>query len=96
MCVLIGFGFLLPGAANFTPSQSTKPTLPGRPGGGDAGEKKRDTEVQRTDGTCQVEPFNAHAQPKMFSKCATNSRVAFPKAVSMDTVQPCGHACGLV
>lgn len=29
-------------------------------------EKKRDTEIQRTEGTCQVEPFKAHAQPNVF------------------------------
>lgn len=42
--------------------------LSGTAGGGDVGEKKQNTEIQRTeDLTYQVEPFKAHAQPKMFS-----------------------------
>lgn len=66
--VLIGCGCLLPGAANFTPSQSASQLyLSRRAGGGDVEEKKQDTEIQRTEGTCQMEPFKAHAQPNVFS-----------------------------
>ena len=60
---------LLPGAANFIPSQSASQLyLSGRAGGRDVGEKKRSAEIRRTeDLTSQVEPFKAHGQPNMFS-----------------------------
>lgn len=64
--VLIGCGSLLPGVANFTPSQSASQLyLSGRVGGGDVGEKQRKTQIQRTAGTCQVEPLKAHTQPNV-------------------------------